>query len=36
VTDKAFDDFAGSGADKEKNRKILGLTDTAVQKGGAA
>ena len=25
VTDKAFDDFAGSGADTEKNRKILGL-----------
>jgi len=25
VTEKAFDDFAGSGADKEKNRKELGL-----------
>jgi len=25
VTEKAFDDFAGSGADAEKNRKILGL-----------
>jgi sugar phosphate isomerase/epimerase len=25
VTDKAFDDFAGSGADEEKNRRILGL-----------
>jgi sugar phosphate isomerase/epimerase len=25
VTEKAFDDFAGSGADKEKNRKVLGL-----------
>jgi sugar phosphate isomerase/epimerase len=25
VTDKAFDDFAGSGADAAKNRKILGL-----------
>jgi sugar phosphate isomerase/epimerase len=27
VTDKEFDDFAGSGADAEKNRKILGLTE---------
>lgn len=25
VTEKAFDDFAASGADEEKNRKILGL-----------
>ena len=25
VTDRAFDDFAGSGADEEKNRRILGL-----------
>jgi sugar phosphate isomerase/epimerase len=25
VTDRAFDDFAGSGADGEKNRRILGL-----------
>ena len=25
VTDKAFDDFAGSGADEELNRKILGI-----------
>ena len=25
VTDRAFDDFAGGGADAEKNRKILGL-----------
>jgi sugar phosphate isomerase/epimerase len=25
VTDRAFDDFAGSGADQDKNRKILGL-----------
>jgi sugar phosphate isomerase/epimerase len=25
VTDRAFDDFAGGGADKEKNRKILGI-----------
>ncbi len=25
VTDRAFDDFAGSGADTEANRKILGL-----------
>jgi sugar phosphate isomerase/epimerase len=25
VTEKAFDDFAGSGSDAEKNRKILGL-----------
>ena len=25
VTDKAFDDFAGGGADDEKNRRILGL-----------
>jgi sugar phosphate isomerase/epimerase len=25
VTDRAFDDFAGSGADMEKNRTILGL-----------
>jgi len=25
VTEKAFDDFAGSGADRERNRRILGL-----------
>jgi len=25
VTDKAFDDFAGSDADETKNRRILGL-----------
>ena len=25
VTDRAFDDFAGSGADQDKNRKVLGL-----------
>jgi hypothetical protein len=25
VTDRAFDDFAGSGADLEKNKRILGL-----------
>lgn len=25
VTEKAFDDFAGSGTDREKNRRILGL-----------
>jgi len=25
VTDRAFDDFAGSGADAERNRKILGI-----------
>ncbi|MGA2049959.1 MAG: sugar phosphate isomerase/epimerase, partial [Terracidiphilus sp.] len=25
VTDRAFDDFAGSGADSEKNKRILGL-----------
>ncbi|MEX2396367.1 MAG: sugar phosphate isomerase/epimerase, partial [Balneolales bacterium] len=25
VTEKAFDDFAGAGADKELNKKILGL-----------
>ena len=25
VTDKAFDDFAGTGKDEELNRKILGL-----------
>ena len=25
VTDRAFDDFAGGGADEERNRKILGL-----------
>ena len=25
VTDRAFDDFAGGGADTEANRKILGL-----------
>ncbi len=25
VTDRAFDDFAGSGADEKKNRRILGL-----------
>jgi sugar phosphate isomerase/epimerase len=25
VTDRAFDDFAGSGSDAEKNRRILGL-----------
>jgi len=27
VTEKAFDDFAGSGADVEKNRRILGLNE---------
>ncbi|HEY1578127.1 MAG TPA: sugar phosphate isomerase/epimerase [Terracidiphilus sp.] len=27
VTDKAFDDFARSGADAEKNRKILGIPE---------
>jgi sugar phosphate isomerase/epimerase len=26
VTERAFDDFAGSGADRETNRKILGLS----------
>jgi len=26
VTDRAFDDFAGAGADAEKNKKILGLS----------
>jgi sugar phosphate isomerase/epimerase len=31
VTDKAFDDFAGSGADAEKNRRILGLTEGAEE-----
>jgi len=31
VTDKAFDDFAGSGADAEKNRKILGLPEPEVE-----
>jgi hypothetical protein len=25
VTDKAFDDFAGGGADAAKNRRLLGL-----------
>ncbi len=25
VTDRAFDDFAGAGADTERNRKILGI-----------
>jgi len=25
VTDRAFDDFAGAGADRERNRRILGL-----------
>jgi len=25
VTDRAFDDFAGGGADASRNRKILGL-----------
>jgi hypothetical protein len=25
VTDRAFDDFARSGADAERNRKVLGL-----------
>jgi hypothetical protein len=25
VTDRAFDDFAGAGADEAKNRKVLGL-----------
>jgi sugar phosphate isomerase/epimerase len=25
VTEKAFDDFAGAGSDKEKNRRILGI-----------
>ena len=27
VTERAFDDFAGSGADDEKNRRVLGLSD---------
>jgi hypothetical protein len=27
VTERAFDDFAGSGADNEKNRRVLGLSD---------
>ena len=27
VTDRAFDDFAGGGADAERNRKILGILD---------
>ncbi|MEE9253534.1 MAG: sugar phosphate isomerase/epimerase [Pseudomonadales bacterium] len=27
VTDKAFDDFAASGADQSMNRRVLGLTD---------
>jgi sugar phosphate isomerase/epimerase len=27
VTEKAFDDFAGSGSDDEKNRKVLGITE---------
>ena len=27
VTDKAFDDFAGTGADADKNRRILGIVD---------
>ena len=27
VTERAFDDFAGSGADDEKNRRVLGLGD---------
>ncbi|HTB96273.1 MAG TPA: sugar phosphate isomerase/epimerase [Terracidiphilus sp.] len=27
VTDRAFDDFAGSGSDAEKNRRILGLKE---------
>ena len=31
VTEKAFDDFAGSGADAEKNRRILGLTEGSEQ-----
>jgi len=26
VTERAFDDFAGAGADREKNRRILGLS----------
>ncbi len=26
VTEKAFDDFAGAGSDRERNRRILGLT----------
>jgi hypothetical protein len=34
VTDKAFDDFAGSEADAKKNRKILGLSKDA--EGGSA
>ena len=25
VTEKAFDDFAGAGSDRERNRRILGL-----------
>ncbi|MFZ0745883.1 MAG: sugar phosphate isomerase/epimerase [Terracidiphilus sp.] len=30
VTDRAFDDFAGSGANVEKNRRILGLEQEAA------
>ena len=26
VTEKAFDDFAGSGADQQANRKMLGIS----------
>ena len=26
TTEKAFDDFAGSGADEKRNRRILGLS----------
>lgn len=30
VTDRAFDDFAGVGADAARNRKILGLEETSL------
>jgi sugar phosphate isomerase/epimerase len=33
VTEKAFDDFAGSGADAETNRKILGLGEAQSGNG---
>src|SRR6516164_3168154 len=33
VTDKAFDDFAGSGADAEKNRRILGVPEKLAESG---
>jgi sugar phosphate isomerase/epimerase len=36
VTDRAFDDFAGGGADAQKNRRILGLSEGDAQQARAS